>query len=288
MGQGSNKAMGKSSIFSGSGSKQGLAAKIQKFNPSASQDMILSGQGPAKPTKKAGFNFSPVEGGKRGVSPDGQKLQRGQRGLTLDLGANNLGKDGASNFYDADQDGDSIGNDYNQDGTMLGRGIKAAKKFFGGPGLIDPPKTKKKLKSVTGQQKRVDALSQKDKDMIANLRQKRKEQNANNKKMQNSYITSSGPGKTDPKDGVVVSGDKDKVNNKVTKTNTKAKKLALLKEKKAILKAKALEKVNEKKNLNQVKRDKLKNQKLQKKREIEGKDYQANTGEDDQKTVRRS
>ena len=56
----------------------------------------------------------------------------------------------------------------------------------------------------------------------------------------------------------------------------------------SILKAKALEKVNEKKNLNQVKRDKLKNQKLQKKREIEGKDYQANTGEDDQKTVRRS
>ena len=73
MGQGSNKAMGKSSIFSGSGSKQGLAAKIQKFNPSASQDMILSGQGPAKPTKKAGFNFSPVEGGKRGEGEKGVK-----------------------------------------------------------------------------------------------------------------------------------------------------------------------------------------------------------------------
>ena len=89
-------------------------------------------------------------------------------------------------------------------------------------------------------------------------------------------------------DGVVVSGDKDKVNNTVTKTNTKAEKLALLKEKKAILKAQALEKVKEKKNLIQVKRDKLKNQKLQKKREIEGKDYQANTGEDNQKTIRRS
>jgi hypothetical protein len=229
MGQGSNKAMGKSSIFSGSGSKQGLAAKIQKFNPSASQDMILSGQGPAKPTKKAGFNFSPVEGGKRGVSPDGQTLQRGQRGVSVDIGANNRGKDAASNFYDVDQDGDSIGNDYNQDGTMLGRGIKAAKKFFGGPGKV-----------------------------------------------------------TDPKDGVVVSGDKDKVNNTVTKTNTKAQKLALLKEKKAIKKAKALEKVNEQKNLNQVKRDLIKNQKSQKKRELQGKDYQANTGEDNQKTVRRS
>ena len=278
MGQGSNKAMGKSSIFSGSGSKQGLAAKIQKFNPSASQDMILSGQGPAKPTKKAGFNFSapsnPIS--KSELTPGKGKQKDSYK------------KDYASYAYDSDQDGDSITNDYNQDGTMLGRGIKAAKKFFGGPGLIDPTKTKKKLKSVTGQQKRVDALSQKDKDMIANLRQKRKEQNANNKKMQNSYITSSGPGKTDPKDGVVVSGDKDKVNNTVTKTDTKAKKIALLKEKKAILKAQALEKVKEKKNLIQVKRDKLKNQKLQKKREIEGKDYQANTGEDDQKTVRRS
>ena len=158
----------------------------------------------------------------------------------------------------------------------------------GGPALIDPPKTKKKLKSVTGQQKRLDALSQKDKDMIEDLRQKRKEQNANNKKMQNSYITSSGPGKTDPKDGVVVSGDKDKVNDKITKTNTKAKKIALLKEQRAIAKAKALEKVNEQKNLNQVNRDLLKNQKLQKKRELQGKDYQANTGKDNQKTVRRS
>ena len=237
MGQGSNKAMGKSSIFSGSGSKQGLSKKLGAAFY-GEQDMSYPGGVPgpgkvtdsaAKPTKKAGFNFSPVEGGKRGVSPDGQTLQRGQRGVSVDIGANNRGKDAASNFYDVDQDGDSIGNDYNQDGTMLGRGIKAAKKFFGGPGKV-----------------------------------------------------------TDPKDGVVVSGDKDKVNNTVTKTNTKAKKIALLKEKKAILKAKAREKVNEQKNLNQVKRDKLKNQKLQKKREIEGKDYQANTGEDDQKTVRRS
>ena len=228
MGQGSNKAMGKSSIFSGSGSKQGLSKKLGAAFY-GEQDMSYPGgvPGPGKVTdsaekpkkQNAGFNFSPPSNPK-----SKSELQAG-KGKQKD----SYKKDYASYAYDSDQDGDSITNDYNQDGTMLGRGIKAAKKFFGGPGKV-----------------------------------------------------------TDPKDGVVVSGDKDKVNNTVTKTNTKAQKLALLKEKKAILKAKALEKVNEKKNLNQVKRDKLKNQKLQKKREIEGKDYQANTGEDDQKTVRRS
>lgn len=89
-------------------------------------------------------------------------------------------------------------------------------------------------------------------------------------------------------DGVVVSGDKNKVNNKVTKTNTKAKKLELLKEKKSILRAQALEKVKEKRNLIQVKRDQARIKKEQEKRKRKGQDYQANTGEDNQKTIRRS
>jgi len=94
-----------------------------------------------------------------------------------------------------------------------------------------------------------------------------------------------GPKKTDP---VVVKGDKSKVNNKITKTNTKAKKIALLKEQKAIKSAQAKEKIKEKRNMIQVKRDLEKNKRNQKIRKRDGKDYQANTGTDNQKTVRRS
>ena len=97
-----------------------------------------------------------------------------------------------------------------------------------------------------------------------------------------------GPMKTDPKDGVVVSGDKKKVNNKVTKTDAKAKKIALLREKNAIKRAKYLESIKEKRELKQVRRDLEANKRIQKKRQIDGKDYQANTGEDNQKTIRRS
>ena len=177
MGQGSNKAMGKSSIFSGSGSKQGLAAKIQKFNPSASQDMILSGQGPAKPTKKAGFNFSAPS------NPTSKSELTPGKGKQKD----SYKKDYASYVYDSDQDGDSITNDYNQDGTMIGRGIKAAKKFLGGPGKV----TDDKLKSQTDQQEKLDALSPDARKQIKEMRKKRADQAKANKTLQGSYIQAS-------------------------------------------------------------------------------------------------
>jgi len=115
-----------------------------------------------------------------------------------------------------------------------------------------------------------------------------KEKAAKEKNTRTRGFMKAGPMKTDPKDGVVVSGDKKKVNNKVTKTDAKAKKIALLKEKKAIKSAQAKEKIKEKRNMIQVRRDLEANKRNQKKRQIDGKDYQANTGEDNQKTIRRS
>ena len=226
MGHGSNKAMGKSSIFSGSGSKKGLSKKLG-VTFYGEKDMSYPGgvPGPGKVTdsaekQNAGFNFSPPS------NPRSKSELQAGKGKQK----HSYKKDYASYAYDSDQDGDSITNDYNQDGTMLGRGIKAAKKFFGG-----------------------------------------------------------GPGKvTDPKDGVVVSGDKDKVNNTVTKTNTKDQKIALLKEKRAIARAKALEKQKEKRELLKVKRDLEINKRNQLIRKSQGKDYQVGTGTADQKTVRRS
>ena len=73
--------------------------------------------------KMAGFNFMPPEN--PGNPEDYQKGKSGSRG--------SVGKpDIASYAYDANQDGDSFFNDRNQDGTMLGRGIKSAIKYFGG------------------------------------------------------------------------------------------------------------------------------------------------------------
>ena len=100
-----------------------------------------------------------------------------------------------------------------------------------------------------------------------------------------SEMKSAGMKKTDP---VIVKGDKSKVNNKVTKTDAKAKKIALLKEKRAIKSAQAKEKIKEKRNMIQVRRDLEANKRNQKKRKRDGKDYQANTGTDNQKTIRRS
>ena len=141
MGQGSNKAMGKSSIFSGSGSKQGLSKKLGAAFYGG-QDMSYPGgvPGPGKVTdsaekpkkENAGFNFSPPSNPK-----NKNELQAG-KGKQKD----SYKKDYASYAYDSDQDGDSITNDYNQDGTMLGRGIKAAKKFLGGPGKVTDDKLK--------------------------------------------------------------------------------------------------------------------------------------------------
>tara|TARA_R110002074_G_scaffold35190_3_gene96231 strand:+ start:593 stop:1237 length:645 start_codon:yes stop_codon:yes gene_type:complete len=65
----------------------------------------------------AGFNFSPPTDGTKGVSASGNKLQKGK---TLKA----YKPDRASFIYDADQDGDSVFQDYNQDGTMVGRGMK--------------------------------------------------------------------------------------------------------------------------------------------------------------------
>ena len=186
MGQGSNKAMGKSSIFSGSGSKQGLSKKLGAAFY-GEQDMSYPGgvPGPGKVTdsaekpkkENAGFNFSPPSNPK-----SKNELQAG-KGKQKD----SYKKDYASYAYDSDQDGDSITNDYNQDGTMLGRGIKAAKKFFGGPGKV----TDDKLKSQTGQQKRLDGLSADAKKQIEELRKKRADQAKANKTLQGSYIQAS-------------------------------------------------------------------------------------------------
>ena len=100
-----------------------------------------------------------------------------------------------------------------------------------------------------------------------------------------SEMKSEGMKKTDP---VIVKGDKSKVNNKVTKTDSRSKKIALLKEKKAIKSAQAKEKIKEKRNMIQVRRDLEANKRNQKKRKRDGKDYQSGTGTDNQKTVRRS
>jgi len=108
---------------------------------------------------------------------------------------------------------------------------------------------------------------------------------ANKKKIKGKGEKAGGPMKTDP---VIVKGDKSKVNNKVTKTDAKAKKIALLKEKRAIKSAQAKEKIKEKRNMIQVRRDLEANKRNQKKRKRDGKDYQANTGTDNQKTIRRS
>lgn len=75
--------------------------------------------------KMPGFNFMPPE---NPGNPD--KMQSGK---TMKRNHSKRGKpDYASAVYDANQDGDSFFHDKNQDGTMLGRGIKSAIKYFGG------------------------------------------------------------------------------------------------------------------------------------------------------------
>jgi len=173
MRQGNKGTMGKSSIFSGSGSKQGLAAKIEKFNPSKSQDMVLSGKGPSKKEPKAkqsaGFNFMPPENKK-----SKSELIAGE-GKQKD----SYKKDYASYAYDPDQDGDSALNDYNQDGTMLGRGIKAVSSYLSGP-----------KKTKTDAERRA-ALTGAEKKHLSDLKRRRGEQAAKNADMKNKYIQAS-------------------------------------------------------------------------------------------------
>ena len=70
-----------------------------------------------------GFNFMPPKDGK-----DTSTLQKGN---TLSRKYGNK-PDYASVIYDADQDGDNILNDSNNDGTMVGRGIDKVKNFLTG------------------------------------------------------------------------------------------------------------------------------------------------------------
>ena len=67
--------------------------------------------------KQPGANFFPVEGASKGVDPSGAKLQWGPG-----MNSNQVG--------DYDADGDTMFHDYNQDGTMLGRGIKRIANWF--------------------------------------------------------------------------------------------------------------------------------------------------------------
>lgn len=81
--------------------------------------------------------------------------------------------------------------------------------------------------------------------------------------------------------GVVVSGDKSKVNNKVnvpTAAEKRAKAKANLLEKKKIRAAQVAEAKNERANMRQVNKDKLLNQRKQLQRRKEGKDYQKADG----------
>ena len=73
----------------------------------------------------AGFNFTPPTNGTKGVSSSGNKLQKGK---TMNANKPDL----ASKIYDVDQDGDSVFQDYNQDGTMLGRGLQSVSNFLTG------------------------------------------------------------------------------------------------------------------------------------------------------------
>ena len=69
--------------------------------------------------KMPGFNFMPPE---NPGNPDDM-----QSGKTMKRNHSKRGKpDFASAVYDVNQDGDSFFHDKNQDGTMLGRGIKSA------------------------------------------------------------------------------------------------------------------------------------------------------------------
>jgi hypothetical protein len=74
----------------------------------------------------AGFNLMPPPGGTKGISSSGKPLQKGK--TTSSPGTN---QDLASVIYDVDQDGDNFLQDYNQDGTMVGRGIQKVAKWLG-------------------------------------------------------------------------------------------------------------------------------------------------------------
>jgi hypothetical protein len=89
--------------------------------------------------------------------------------------------------------------------------------------------------------------------------------------------------KNDPKkdEGVVVTGDKSKVDNKVnvpSKADLAEKRKQAAEEKRKILLAKRAEKVKEIQNLKQVEKDAAANRRLQLERKREGKDYQRADG----------
>lgn len=93
--------------------------------------------------------------------------------------------------------------------------------------------------------------------------------------------------KTDPKkdpkkdEGVVVTGDKSKVNNKVNIPSTADKRAAYkakIAERKKIMQAQIAEKKNERDQMRQVQKDAIANRRLQLQRKQEGKDYQKPDG----------
>ena len=82
----------------------------------------------------------------------------------------------------------------------------------------------------------------------------------------------------DPKkdEGVVVTGDKSKINNKVNVPSAADKRAAdqkFIAERKQIMQAKIAEKKNEYTQMRQVQKDAIANRKLQLQRKKEGKDY---------------
>ena len=91
----------------------------------------------------------------------------------------------------------------------------------------------------------------------------------------NETISKSTVGKM-ANEGVVVAGDKSKVNNKVnipTEADKRAAAKAKIAERKKMLQAQRAERLNEQKQLRQIQKDAIANRKLQLQRKREGKDY---------------
>ena len=143
-------AKGPAKIFSGGGSKSGLQAKLTHHYGGEAHEEIMGtplqeditseggphkSGGPADPKttkhkENPGFNFMPptnpkpknelIKGDTHGGSKTFKNFVRG----------GHVGGDLGSQAYDWDQDGDSVLRDYNQDGTMVGRGIKAVSNWL--------------------------------------------------------------------------------------------------------------------------------------------------------------
>ncbi len=137
--------------------------------------------------------------------------------------------------------------------------LKSGGQINSGPGKYDPKKKKGKLPK-----------SMKDEAI------------ANKKKIKGKGEKAGGPMKTDPAKAkksskeVVVSGDKSKVSKKTTGMSTAEKKAEIKRRiefKKKVNEARRQEKINERDQMKQVQKDKKSNEKVQRQRRSEGKDY---------------